>query len=996
MASILIIDTQQDFLERVTLTLHQENPNHTLLTARSGSEGIIIAKEQQPDLILLDVAMPDLSGFEVCETLKADPDTTLIPIVFLTGINISTEEKIRGLNLGADAYLTKPIDEAELLAQVRTLLRLQAAENALRKGQKLLDERVKARTRELEEIQNQWSATFEAMSDWVAIIDIKTQVVLRSNSAVKTLFGVNPSSVEGQSCCNIVHNTKKQVSNCPLLKMIETGKPCSSTFQHSMTGRWFQVTVDPIKPKTGKAKTAVHIVRDISDRKETEESLRESEEKFRTMTEATATAIFIIQGEQFVYVNPAFKTITGYSLSALKGMAFYDIVHPDYRELVKERGKARQRGEKIPAHYTFKICTRSGETRWVDFFASYLQYQGQPALIGSAFDITEQKDAEAKIKRVNQQLQKQVDLNTQMLATTMDGFILADVSGWILDVNPAYCQMSGYSREDLLTMNIVQLEANPVLNKIVDQIQAIATTGSLQLETRHRAKNGHILDLEISISIIPAPEGSLITAFLRDITDRKKAQKKIESINRRLKDMVNRLNLIYQSSRKMFTGTIQNLAETVIDLLEQIALYDFGSILLVNSERTQLYPLTVARRGMDDKGIAEDMDHLSSLNLTLDKGITGWVATHGKSVRCHDVSQDKRYFAAREGIRSELCVPIKTESEVIGVLNVEARRKRAFTPNDQSVLETLAAHLAVAIQNRRYLDKLHEMNEYLEERVRARTKELERNTRDLEQSQEALVTLIKNLNRTQSRLEAFNKRLRTAYDDMESFSYSVSHDLRAPLRAITGFAHILEEDYSSVLDEEGQRLLNVVQENAAKMSELIDDLLTLSRLGRKHLEIDDVDMNALVRECKAEVLRDYPTARIHWRIHRLPRVKGDVKLLKQLWLNLLSNAVKFTSKVDHPWITVNVREYEDRYEFWVRDNGAGFNPRYQNKLFQVFQRLHPETEFSGTGIGLSLVKQIITRHGGDVWAKGQVGKGATFYFSLLKSAPPQLDEVDDI
>ncbi|HSC05755.1 MAG TPA: cache domain-containing protein [Steroidobacteraceae bacterium] len=227
-----------------------------------------------------------------------------------------------------------------------------------------------------------------------------------------------------------------------------------------------------------------------------------------------------------------------------------------------------------------------------------------------------------------------------------------------------------------------------------------------------------------------------------------------------------------------------------------------------------------------------------------------------------------------------------------------------------------------------------------------------------------------------AQLEAANKEL-------ESFSYSVSHDLRSPLRAIDGFARILAEDYGAKVDDEGRRLLGVVRDSSQKMGQLIDDLLAFSRLGRKPVSAAPTDMARLVEE----VVKDLAASgggspRVE--LKALPAAHGDAVLLKQAWANLIANAVKFSSKRERPTIEVSGGEHGAETVYCVKDNGVGFDMRFYDKLFGVFQRLHHADEFPGTGVGLAIVQRVVSRHGGRVWAEGKVGEGAAFYFSIPK------------
>ncbi|MGH8728665.1 MAG: CHASE domain-containing sensor histidine kinase [Burkholderiales bacterium] len=229
-------------------------------------------------------------------------------------------------------------------------------------------------------------------------------------------------------------------------------------------------------------------------------------------------------------------------------------------------------------------------------------------------------------------------------------------------------------------------------------------------------------------------------------------------------------------------------------------------------------------------------------------------------------------------------------------------------------------------------------------------------------------------------LESRARELESSNKELESFSYSVSHDLRAPLRSVDGFSRILEEDYRDKLDAEGRRVLSVIRASSQKMSHLIDDLLTFSRLGRQALKLSKVDMAALALEARGDLEADFHPLAIS--VHPMPGAWGDRALLKQIWINLLSNAVKFSQGRDLQKIEAGGRVDGSEHVYYVKDNGVGFDMQYASKLFGVFQRLHSESEFPGTGVGLAIVQRVAARHGGRVWATSELALGATFYFSL--------------
>ncbi|MDB6115765.1 MAG: sensor histidine kinase [Lacunisphaera sp.] len=257
-----------------------------------------------------------------------------------------------------------------------------------------------------------------------------------------------------------------------------------------------------------------------------------------------------------------------------------------------------------------------------------------------------------------------------------------------------------------------------------------------------------------------------------------------------------------------------------------------------------------------------------------------------------------------------------------------------------AVIRDITAHKAA-------VEEVGRLNAELEQRVRDRTAELE-----------------------------------TANHELESFSYSVSHDLRAPLRHITGFVSMLQAQSGASLDENGKELLGSIATAAERMSRLIEALLTFSRTGRTDLRKQRVGLDQLVRSVQADLRAEARGRKVDWRIEELPDVEGDLDLLRQVVINLLSNALKYTRPRTIARIEVGARQEGGEVICHVRDNGVGFDPRYTDKLFGVFQRLHRPAEFEGTGIGLATVRLIVQRHGGRVWAEGRPGQGATFYFSL--------------
>ena len=245
---------------------------------------------------------------------------------------------------------------------------------------------------------------------------------------------------------------------------------------------------------------------------------------------------------------------------------------------------------------------------------------------------------------------------------------------------------------------------------------------------------------------------------------------------------------------------------------------------------------------------------------------------------------------------------------------------------------------------------------------------------------------VKALNRDlENRVARRTAALQAANQELEAFAYSVSHDLRAPLRHINAFAHILQRNIEDKIDEADRSNLEAILAAAQRMDQLINDLLLLSRAGRQELRHVPVNLGELVDLVRAEMAPEQTGREIEWKVGPLPTVEADPSLLRQVFINLIGNAIKYTRPREKARIEVGAEERDGEHVIYIRDNGVGFEAKYAHRLFGVFQRLHTDREFEGTGIGLAIVRRIVSRHGGTVWADGKTGEGATLYFTLPKS-----------
>jgi len=327
-------------------------------------------------------------------------------------------------------------------------------------------------------------------------------------------------------------------------------------------------------------------------------------------------------------------------------------------------------------------------------------------------------------------------------------------------------------------------------------------------------------------------------------------------------------------------------------------------------------------------------------------------------------ARDEEHLAISRalGLHSYICVPVIVNDEAIGVITfVTAESKRTYVDGDIVFAEELARRAAVAIENATLYE---EARRAVEERDRA-----------LAEVRDLAATLEQRVNDRTAALREANKEL-------ESFSYTVSHDLRAPVRHIGGFVDLLRNAASDKLDDRALRYLDTIKTSASQMGMLIDGLLAFSRLGRTELGKRPVDLGSVVRDVVRELEPDLAKRNVTWAIGDLPMVAADPTMIRLVVANFVANAVKYTRTRAEAKIEVASKREGDEIVFWVTDNGVGFNMAYQEKLFGVFQRLHNDAQFEGTGIGLATARRIVHRHGGRVWARGAEGEGATFYFSL--------------
>ncbi len=412
--------------------------------------------------------------------------------------------------------------------------------------------------------------------------------------------------------------------------------------------------------------------------------------------------------------------------------------------------------------------------------------------------------------------------------------------------------------------------------------------------------------------------------------------------------------------------TLQQIAQNSVDALHKYSESPLVAFFLLDAEQQRLERLAQI-------GFSEDVLRLAII-LPLQGSLSGYTISERDLIFCPDIRTDSRLEPGvqrallAQGIISMISVPILYQDEALGVINLLFDRQIGLNTIQRETFLAIGKTIGLSISNVRLIEQL---KSEIAERKRIES-EISALNKDLENR----------IAQRTAELEQRSYQIETANRELEAFSYTVSHDLRAPLRAISGFSAILLKEKQANLDEEARHLLEQINTAAQQMNNLILSLLNIARLTRAPLQCQDVNLSALAEEIVARLDAQDPQHKFTFHIQPNLQAQADPQLMRTVLENLLNNACKYSAKKEAPHVWFGAQEQNDQTIYYVRDNGIGFDMKYSDKLFGAFQRLHHTEEFPGHGIGESSVKRIIHRHGGRVWAESTPGEGATFYFTL--------------
>jgi PAS domain S-box-containing protein len=817
------------------------------------------------------------------------------------------------------------------------------------------------------------AASVKSSDDAIVGLDLDG-VITSWNQGAEKIFGFSRDDVIGKSV-SILSPSKKLDELPEIIRKIARGEAVEhyEARRNKKSGAVFDVsiTITPIKDDVGEVIGYSKIIRDIS-------GLKRGAAYARSLIEASI--------DPLVTISPAGKItdVNGATIQAT-GVSREGLIGSDFSSYFTQPEKAREAYRQVllkekVTDYPLTIRHVSGKTTDVFYNASVYKDDAGKVLgvFAAAHDITAQKQASVYAR--------------SLIEASLDPLVTISAEGKITDVNEATVKATGDSREKLI--------GSDFSNYFTDSEEA--RQGYLQvfkegfvtdypLTLRH--VSGQVTDVLYNASVYKDEKGNVIGAFAtaRNVTERKKMEDQLHATSAYARSLLEAsLDPMVTISLEGKITDVNRATETITGVSREWLIgTDFSNYFTEPSKAREAYRLAFKLGFVRDYPLA--MRHASGrvaevlYNATVYKDAFGHI--RGVFAAARDVTESKKAAQyARSLIEASLdsLVMISAEGKITDVN--EATVSVTGVPRHELIGTDFSSYFTEPEKARQCYQKVFKEGFVTDYPLTIRSKEQKLTevlyNASVYKDARGNVTGVFAAARDYSEVKHATRQLEETNKELEAFSYSISHDLRAPLRTIDSFAKIFDDDYSQTLDDEGRRLIGVIRGSARQMGKLIDDILAFARLGREKMNAQPTDMTLLAKTVYDEVALLNPSRKIDFRLNELPPARVDPPLFRQVWYNLISNAVKFTKHEAAPQIEIGDTIEDDHVVYWVKDNGCGFDMKYVDKLFGAFERLHDQQEFEGTGVGLAVVKQIVKRHGGKVWAEAKVDGGATFYFSL--------------
>jgi len=778
----------------------------------------------------------------------------------------------------------------------------------------------------------------------VVVTRLADRVVVRANEALCRLWGSTPEQVIGKPTLEYSVWVDEAERLLFMDALRRDGEVVDwETDIRLADGRVLRMCVSSRLLTHQGSDCILSVLRDVSEQRRTEREVRRHRALLQTVFDTMAEGLAVFSSDlALVHTNPAYRRLFGLPdrpFSWPDFLAGLELVRADGQPLpVSETPSMRAARGEFVQNFEMGV-RRKGHpgTTMAEFTTAPIGSgpDGSAQFIVSVRDVSGRRRAEAEVRAREERLRGTLD-------SMMEGCQIIDRDWRYLYVNEVAAAHGRSKPSELVGRTMMEvypgIDRTPLFASLREGMEG---RNRLRLENTFAYPDGAAAVFELEV--VPAPEGILVLSV--DVTLRRRAEEAIREANaeleRRVAERTAQVEAASEELRRS-RARVQSLFESLPGLY-LVLTPDFVIVAVSDAylKATMTTREGIMGRGIfevfpdnpDDPGATGESNLRASLSRVRQLGAADTMAIQKYDVRRPDGTFEERYWS-----------PIN--SPVLG----PARQVEFIVHRVEDVTDYMRAKTQLAAPG-------------AELRIRVEQMEAE-------------------IFQSGQNLQAANQQLEAANHELESFSYSVAHDLRAPIRAIDGFSNALMEDFSAALPEEGRRQLQTIRDSAKRMGTLIDDLLKFSRLSRAPLTREVVPTEPQVRAVLSELVGTAADRPVEVVVGPLPPYDGDAGLVRQVWVNLLSNALKYSAKRAQSRIEVGCSEQAGERVYFVRDNGAGFDMRYAHKLFGVFQRLHRAEDYEGTGVGLAIAQRIVQRHGGRIWAESAPERGATFFFTL--------------